>query len=159
MDDTIDPRRQGWPRNTFLGPLVRPILGAMVLGAVSVNAVSALPIEASSGLFAHDGENDNTVTTATLEAPDVVVVQDEQQTSLEVEWVPSDSGFVTGYQLYRSTDPGGPYGAVGGPLGSGTLSLTDGGLAPATTYYYVVEAIANDWVSDTSMEAQGTTLP
>lgn len=141
-----------------LAPFARPrlALGAMVL---VVLIAQATPLAPSSGLFASADANDNTLSTATLEAPDSTIVVNEQQTSLELHWNPSGSDFVDGYQVYRSSSPGGPYAPVGGTLGAATLSLSDGGLTPGMTYYYVVRALGSGWESEDSPEASGTTLP
>ncbi len=64
----------------------------------------------------------------------------------------------TGYALYRSSVPGGPYTLVTPLSGSTTTTDIDSGLSPNTTYYYVVEGTNYNGPSADSTEASGTTL-
>ena len=131
----------------------------LVAAAVAVLLLQAVPLRQASGLFGHAGDNSNSLSTSVLVAPTGVFVADAQQTTLEVRWNASPSTFVSGYQVYRSEGSGGPYAPVGGPLGAGSLSMIDGGLAPETTYSYVIRALGAGWESVDSTEALGTTLP
>lgn len=66
-----------------------------------------------------------------------------------------DGAPVSGFTLYRSTAPGGPYAAVKSSLAE--KSYTDKGLTNGVTYYYVVaarDAVGNE--SSYSNEASGT---
>jgi len=66
----------------------------------------------------------------------------------------NETGFVVG----RSTTQGGPYADII-TLSSNIVSHSDTGLAPATTYFYVVRAIKGVAASTNSVEATATTLP
>jgi hypothetical protein len=62
----------------------------------------------------------------------------------------------TGYQLQRSTSPGGPYTEVGGTLT--TITYTDTGLTAGTRYYYVVRALFSGGV-ESSISTQISSVP
>lgn len=140
-------------------PNSRSLHVAAVMFVLVAMMAQGVALERSSGLFGFNGANANVLSTATVEPPPSVSVVNPQQTELDVTWTASPTVGVTGYQVYRSSDPGGPYAALGGSVGAGTLGITDSGLDPATDYFYVVQAIAGTWVSADSMEATGTTLP
>lgn len=122
-------------------------------------ASQAVRVEVSRGLFGSMSAPATGVTTAAVLPPDAVWTLNEAPGSLDVAWNASLSPIATGYQVYRSDTSGGPFTPVGTALGAGTLSVTDAGLQPNTTYYYVVRALAGPWTSAESTEASGTTLP
>jgi fibronectin type 3 domain-containing protein len=61
------------------------------------------------------------------------------QHSVSLSWNPSTSQ-VTGYNVYRSSAAGGPFGKVNSTLDSAT-AYTDGSVASTHTYYYVTTAV------------------
>jgi phosphodiesterase/alkaline phosphatase D-like protein len=63
----------------------------------------------------------------------------------------------TRYTDYRSTTPGGPYVAIAA-VGSTATTYANKGLAPATTYYYVVRVTTSAGVSPNSNEGSATTI-
>jgi len=65
--------------------------------------------------------------------------QSSGQHSVALSWNPSTST-VTGYNVYRGTQSGGPYSKLNSSLLSGT-SYTDSSVQSATTYYYVATAV------------------
>ncbi|HXM55200.1 MAG TPA: FG-GAP-like repeat-containing protein [Candidatus Dormibacteraeota bacterium] len=69
-----------------------------------------------------------------------------------VSWSPAAGA--GGYQVLRGAAHGGPYTLVGS---TGNLQLTDGGLQPATTYYYVVRSTERGKTSGNSAEVSATT--
>ena len=73
---------------------------------------------------------------------------------ISVSW--SAIGGVNGYQVLRGPAPGGPFALVGTTPGS-TLDFLDTGLAPATTYFYVVTAVVGNKVSPPSAASSATT--
>lgn len=73
------------------------------------------------------------------------------QSLVDLSWQPSPSPDVTSYKVYRSTQPGSSYNLL--TTVGNTFSYTDSTVAPATTYYYVVTAIANGIESAFSNEA------
>ncbi|MCU1270085.1 MAG: hypothetical protein JWN74_1379 [Acidobacteriaceae bacterium] len=61
------------------------------------------------------------------------------QHSVSLSWNPSTSQ-VTGYNVYRSSAAGGPFGKVNSTLDAAT-AYTDGSVASTHTYYYVTTAV------------------
>ena len=61
------------------------------------------------------------------------------QHSADLSWSPSPS-IVVGYNVYRSTTPGGPYSKINSSLDSSTL-YTDSTVQSGQTYYYVSTAV------------------
>jgi fibronectin type 3 domain-containing protein len=61
----------------------------------------------------------------------------------------------SGYVLQRSTTSGGPYTAIGSPT---STAFADTSLAPATTYYYVIQATNASGPSGNSVEASAITM-
>jgi hypothetical protein len=88
-----------------------------------------------------------------LRPPTGVTARAVSDTQVTVAWNPVSTA--TGYQVLRGTHAGGPYLLVTTTPG---LSFTDGGLAPATTYYYVVRSRSGNKVSQSSAEVEVTTL-
>lgn len=126
--------------------------------AVCAMAAQVVTVSDSLGLFGHAATNTGVMSTATVQPPASLVVVDQQQTSVDLQWTASGTAFVTGYDVYRSDTPAGARVLVGS-VGAGTLTLTDGTLAPGTSYYFVVRAVASGWVSAESMQVMATTLP
>jgi fibronectin type 3 domain-containing protein len=60
----------------------------------------------------------------------------------QIFWVPSASGGVVGYNIYRSTTSGGGYTNVGS-VGAGVATFTDANAASGTTFFYVLTAVAS----------------
>lgn len=63
----------------------------------------------------------------------------------------------TGFEVYRSTAPGGPYAFVG-IAGADSVGYTDPNLASNSNFYYVVRAIAATGAADLSNEASSKTI-
>ena len=61
------------------------------------------------------------------------------QHSVSLSWTESTST-VSGYNIYRGTQSGGPYAALGAGNGTAT-TYTDSSVQPGRTYYYVVTAV------------------
>jgi hypothetical protein len=113
--------------------LVRWVVGLVVFVTASTQA----PSVAAAGPVAPPGY----VTARVLSA-----------TSIHVSWGTSAS--TTAYRLSRSTTPGGPYTQV---TTTSALEYVDEGLAPATRYHYVVQAVSGRKVSAYSVEASAMT--
>jgi hypothetical protein len=88
-----------------------------------------------------------------LRPPTGVTARAVSDTQVTVSWNAVIAA--TGYQVFRGTHAGGPYLLV---TTTSALSHTDGGLAPATTYYYVVRSKSGRKVSQNSAEVAVTTL-
>jgi fibronectin type 3 domain-containing protein len=61
------------------------------------------------------------------------------QHSVDLSWVDSDTG-ITGYNVYRATQTGGPYAKASGALLTSKM-WTDTGVQAGQTYYYVITAV------------------
>lgn len=71
---------------------------------------------------------------------------------VDLTWTASTSQGVTGYNVYRATDSGGPYSEITTSPVSGT-SYTDNDVAAGATYYYVATAVAGTEESSYSNQA------
>jgi hypothetical protein len=78
-------------------------------------------------------------------------------TKVNLSWTATASTFATGYVILRSTTSGGGYVSLGAVSGRSTTTFIDSTPAFSTTYYYVVRATRNNWVSANSNEASVTT--
>ncbi|HSZ31133.1 MAG TPA: fibronectin type III domain-containing protein, partial [Pseudonocardiaceae bacterium] len=81
--------------------------------------------------------------------------------SVQLSWAPpSNNGgaAVTGYDVYRSTTPGGE-GTTPIATGVTTTNFTDNPLTNGTTYYYTVAAVNSAGISPQSGEASATPGP
>jgi hypothetical protein len=65
-----------------------------------------------------------------------------QPHSVELSWSPSSST-VTGYNVYRGSQSGGPYTKLN-PTPDTTTSYTDTSVQAGQTYFYVTTAVASD---------------
>lgn len=130
---------------------------------VTMAAVASLATGVTSGrLSANKASGANKFTAVTLNAPGAGSATSPTASSLLIGWGAASPSNPSGSQYQVLTGPsGGPYSAP--PVGSGChapvsgLSCTDSGLSPNTTYYYVVEAVLDNWVSGTTIQFQGTT--
>jgi hypothetical protein len=80
----------------------------------------------------------NRVITAALGGTCVTVIPPVH--SVTLNWIASVSGNISGYNIYRSTTPGGPYGKLNSTLVAGTTFL-DSAVVAGQTYYYVATAV------------------
>jgi hypothetical protein len=80
-----------------------------------------------------------------------------EQHSVSLKWSPSTSA-VSGYNVYRGTVSGGPYGRLNGSLDSGT-SYADQTVASGKTYYYVVTSVGTDNVESAFSSQVSVTIP
>ena len=75
-----------------------------------------------------------------------------------LDWDDSGEPDLAGYNVYRSTAPGGPYARVNGETAAES-GYTDTGLTNGTTYYYIVRAVGDGLrESADSNEARATPL-
>src|SRR6266542_530347 len=77
----------------------------------------------------------------------------DSDTQVSLSW--NAAAGATGYQVLRGAESGGPYALV---KTTTALSYSDGGLAPATTYYYVVRSTSGGRTSQPSAQVSVTTL-
>ncbi len=109
-------------------------------GAVSANIV-----------FASDASNSPTTEAVT----GIGVAQPEHQANLS--WSPSPSE-VAGYNVYRGTQPGGPYALTNSAL-EATTSFSDPSVQPGNTYYYVVTAVDSSGAESTFSNEVQAVIP
>ncbi|PWR12073.1 hypothetical protein DKT68_04005 [Micromonospora acroterricola] len=111
---------------------------ALVAALVAVTQLTAAPAQAGPAI------NPPPATSATAVS----------STQIRVSWQAAPQA--SAYRISRSTGSGGPYTQVGSSTG---LEFLNSGLAPATTYYYVVQAEYRNKLSGQSPQASATTLP
>ena len=75
-------------------------------------------------------------------------------TSIELTWAKSLASDLRGYNLYRSTAPGGPFTKINPVPTERTAYFLDGGLAGLTRYYYKVSAVDSSGNESTPSAAQ-----
>ncbi len=76
--------------------------------------------------------------------------------SIMLDWDDNFEGDLSGYVLYRSTTPGGPYTEVASDIS--TSDYTDNGLKADQTYYYVVSAVDNSG-NESAQSAEASAIP
>jgi hypothetical protein len=76
---------------------------------------------------------------------------------INLSWSASLSTFATGYTILRSTTSGSGYASIGSVSGRSTTNFIDSTPVASTTYFYVVRATRNNWVSANSNQATVTT--
>jgi hypothetical protein len=108
----------------------------------------ATGVASATATFASDASNSPTLQslTGTGVAPSPHLVN--------LSWNPSNSQNVSGYNIYRGTTSGGPYGKINSSLDSSTL-YTDQSVVAGQTYYYVTTAVnSSDQESSYSNQAK-----
>ncbi|MEV4202025.1 FG-GAP-like repeat-containing protein [Micromonospora globbae] len=89
-----------------------------------------------------------------VEPPPATSATAVSSTQIRVTWQAAPQA--SAYRISRSTGSSGPYTQVGRSTG---LEFLDSGLAPATTYYYVIQAENRNKLSGYSPQASATTDP
>ena len=110
------------PATLQVAPVIAGMSAGVYTGHVTISAPGA---QNSPGVV---------TVTLTMTAPPV-------QHSVDLNWNASSDNQVVGYNAYRSTTSGGPYGLLASAIGG--LTYTDGTVQPGVTYYYVVTATDN----------------
>jgi dienelactone hydrolase len=87
----------------------------------------------------------------------VAVPNSERSTSLTWTNVTSPAVNESGFEVYRSSKPGGPYTIIAITLPD-VLSYQDNGLTPNTPYYYIVRAVTETGAAASSAEASSKTV-
>jgi fibronectin type 3 domain-containing protein len=77
--------------------------------------------------------------------------------NVELSWNPTSS-VVTGYNLYRSTQSGGPYARLNSSVLSST-SYNDSNIVSGTTYYYVSTSVNADNEESTYSNEASAAIP
>ncbi|MDH5381311.1 MAG: PA14 domain-containing protein, partial [Cyclobacteriaceae bacterium] len=81
----------------------------------------------------------------TINAPDILSLKDLGDGKVQIYWR-DNSLNETGFEIYRSTNPVGPYDFVA-LTNEDQVSIQDSGLTSTTTYYYTMRAVGNSAVS------------
>ncbi len=111
---------------------------ALLAVLLAVSQLTAAPAQAAPALY----------------PPPATSATAVSSTQIRVTWQAAPQA--SAYRISRSTGSSGPYTQVGSSTG---LDFLDSGLAPATTYYYVVQAEYRNKVSGQSPQASATTHP
>jgi len=93
----------------------------------------------SAGVLALNNSGNDPV----LRVPTTGAGSPSSQHSATLDWAPSTSGSVIGYNVYRGNRSGGPYSRINSALDSSTTA-NDYNVSPGQTYYYVVTAVTSD---------------
>lgn len=124
----------------------------------------ALP-EATSLALATDTETvASTITADTLDPPSNLQCTGLPSCTVTflakptLSWTATPDTYATGYQVWRSTTSGSGYSQVATVTPRTATTWTDTTVAPLTTYYYVVRAVANSWTSAFTAQVQATVL-
>ncbi len=103
----------------------------------------------ASGSISFASNAGNSPTVATLTGTGV-----SSSHTVSLSWTASTSQNIKGYNIYRGTVSGGPYGKINSALDANT-NYTDGSVVNGKTYYYVTTAVdSNNQESTYSNEAQ-----
>jgi fibronectin type 3 domain-containing protein len=122
-----------------------------VLYFYKVSATNSIGVTADSGLAC-------AYPSATAPAaPTGLIASTTSHVRVDLSWNPVLGA--TSYSIKRSTTSGGPYTTIANGVGTIFLTYVDTGLAPNTTYYYVVTATNNLGASPISASANAITLP
>jgi len=90
-------------------------------------------------------------------APSGLTATPSSSSQINLDWNNNTEADLFGYNIYRSSTSGGPYGLIYG--GVTTSAYADTGLSALTTYYYVVTAVDSSGnESFSSSQASATTL-
>lgn len=90
---------------------------------------------AASGTASFNSDASNSPTVESLSGTGVA-----PQHSVDLSWTASNSQDVVSYNIYRSTQSGGPYTAIGS-VEAPTTAYTDNTVTSGQTYYYVTTAV------------------
>ncbi|TML66129.1 MAG: hypothetical protein E6G13_14175 [Actinobacteria bacterium] len=129
-----------------------------VLGSAMVAAIAfAVPFAVGSWQSSTSSQS-ATFSSGTLGTPSGLAVAKGActiNTSFQMNLNWTAAGNAKSYRVFRGAAPGGPYTQIG--TASGTAYTDNGPQLPtftwATTYYYVVTAVAGGWTSASSNEA------
>jgi hypothetical protein len=78
--------------------------------------------------------------------------------SVTLDWSPSTSPTVVGYNVYRGTASGGPYAKLNSSLNTMT-SYVDGTVHAGITYYYVVSSVDSSNVESAFSQQESASVP
>ncbi len=95
----------------------------------------------------------------TKTATAAITISPTAQHTVNLNWNPSTSANITGYNVYRGSTSGGPYSKINsGGLVASTL-YTDASVASGQTYYYVVTAVDSSGVESADSNQTQAVVP
>ncbi len=121
--------------------------------AVTVNFVPLLALAMNGSLAISSNATNSATETIGLSGSGISVAT----RSVKLSWSPSVSANIVGYNIYRSTVSGGPYGLVSGPI-SGT-TFTDANVVAGQTYYYVLSSVDRNGLESAYSAQAAVTVP
>ena len=108
----------------------------------------------SAGVLALNNSGNDPV----LRVPITGTGSPSSQHSATLDWAPSTSGSVIGYNVYRGNRSGGPYSRINSALDSSTIA-NDYNISPGQTYYYVVTAVNSDLTESAYSNEASAVIP
>jgi fibronectin type 3 domain-containing protein len=75
-----------------------------------------------------------------------------------LEWSPSTSPTVIGYNVYRGMVSGGPYAKINSSVNTMT-TYVDGSVRAGTTYYYVVTSVDTSNIESAFSQQESASVP
>ena len=141
-------RRRGPMSGRLSSGLLAVLLGAALLLAVA--PTNALGLFTGSRAVAA-----NSISTNTL-APPTGLAASVSGTNVTLTWTATPSSFASGYDVLRSTISGGPYTQIAQVTPRTTLTYVDSTVTAGTTYYYVLRAYYQSWLSTSTAQVSAT---
>jgi hypothetical protein len=134
-------------------------LAALLCSVMAFGAVALVTApEHTSGLYTEAQANAaNTLATDTLQPATGLLAVANGAAAIDLTWTASTSAYAEGYNIYRSVGDNLSYAPLAFVAGGASTAYPDGGLAAATTYYYLVETVYQNWTSAFSNEASAAT--
>ena len=134
---------------------LRSGLLVVLLGAALVLAVA--PTNALGLFTGSRAVAANSISTNTL-APPTGLAASVSGTSVTLTWTATPSSFASGYNVLRSTTSGGPYTQIAQVTPRTTLTYVDSTVTAGTTYYYVLRAYYQSWLSTPTAQVERDAL-
>jgi hypothetical protein len=133
----------------------RPLVSRRVWLALCVAVLASLLVAFSVLSLALWIDNEeagaNSFTIGTLDTPSGLSAVG-LGVDIDLAWTATPDVWAAGYEIHRGTTMGGPYSLHDSVVGQSTTSYSDLG-ANGPTYYYVVKAYYQNWISTDSNEA------
>jgi hypothetical protein len=135
------------------------------LATILVVGLALASGEGSSVALATDQETvASTVTTDTLDPAAGLLCNGATSCTVALvnkpvlTWTATPDPYATGYDILRSTTSGSGYTVIASVTGRTTTTHTDTTVAPVTSFFFVVRAVAGSWFSHICNQVQATVL-
>ncbi len=132
------------------------IILATLAGAVLVSAPDTLALLTDSAQGGPETVSSGSVAAPTGVASAQVNCRVNKSPEVTVTWTASSSGYITSYEVERSTSINGSYMALGSVSASKTSFTDSESLGYSTTYYYRVSAAYRSWSAPSSVSSLKT---